>query len=77
MKFSLKKFQKDRNKSYEGSKNGDWKLIDHNEGRDNIKELISNLQDTLKPIKCEHLGVGCKLPFPKRSMSKCIECYYK
>lgn len=76
-KFSLKKFQKDRDKSYQASKNGDYKLIEHNEGRSEIIEIISNLQDMLKPVVCEQLSIGCKLPYWKRMFDKCNECYYK
>lgn len=76
-KFSLKKFQKDRNKSLEGSRKGDWKLIDHNEGRDNIIEIIADLHQQIEPVKCEHLNVGCELVHWKRDMPKCEECYYR
>jgi len=76
-KFSLKKFNKDRDKSYNGSKNGDYKFIEHNEGRSNLVEIVTNIRDHLRPIECEHLEVGCRLPFIKRNMPKCDECYHK
>ncbi len=56
--------------------NGDYKLIEHNEGRSNHVEVISNLQDMLHPIDCDHKKVGCELPFTKRNLSKCTNCYY-
>ena len=74
MKFSLKKFNKDRQKSLKGSQNGDYKLIENNEGKDNLAEIIINIQHLLKPNNCPYLKVGCELPFCKRILPLCSSC---
>lgn len=77
MKLNLKKFNQNREKSLKGSKNGDYKLIEHNEGRSNLKEVFSNIQVHLANIVCEHLNVGCELPFWKRVEKRCVDCPMK
>ncbi len=74
MKLNINKFNKNREKSLKGSKNGDYRLIEHNEGRSNIKEIISNIQIMSQGIVCEHLDVGCDLPFWQRNSVKCKKC---
>ena len=74
-KFSLKKFKKDRDQSYQKSKAGDYKLIEHNEGKSNGVEIVTNIHAILAPINCEHDKVGCELPYTKRTLFKCSLCY--
>lgn len=75
MKFRTNKFLKDRDKSKERSKNGELKLIEHKDGRDNIKEIITNMRITIDNFSCKHLDdISCNLPFVKRMLPECKNC---
>lgn len=79
-KFSLKKFEKDREKSLEASRNGEYKLIAPSK-LDTVLDTIFERMDKEKhPLfskaeSCVHnLAVGCDLPFPKRKKPECKAC---
>lgn len=76
-KFSLKKFEKDRNKSLDGSRKGDYKLINNLDGRDDLAESISNIRMRLHDVDCPHNNVGCDLPRVKRTLPQCKDCFIK
>ena len=74
MKFRLKKFLKDRDKSTEGSKKGDYKLINSLDGRDNLSEAVAEIRMKLGNKKCSHNNVGCDLPRSRRLSDDCKTC---
>lgn len=74
MKINVTKFNKLREKSKELSKKRDYRLISHIDGRDNLKEISSDINIRMNNFNCEYMGVGCTLHVYKRVMDKCKEC---
>lgn len=74
MKLSIKRFKKLRDKSTEGSKKDDYKLINSLDGRDNLSEAVASIRMKLYGKKCPHDNVGCDLPHFQRLMTDCKTC---
>ncbi len=78
--FSLKKFEKDRNRSLEASKKGDYKLIAPSKIEICCDTIFERHEKEHHPLfeKAEACGnklvLGCKLPFPKRTKPECKAC---
>lgn len=89
MKFSLKKFQKDRNKSYERSKKGELDLINkssslpiHEEIQQKFKIYDSSNFDAIYHCIMRNKDVFeipiCRLPLVKRNKARfCNDCDLK
>lgn len=79
-KFNLKKFNQDREDSYERSKKGELKLIAPKKLDTLIGVTLERIRKQGHPLyeraeACPHkYACGCKIPLRKRTKPECVAC---